>query len=83
MEELRKLNKYLSNIYENIVWASNTANSGVRKVTRVDDENSVYHIEELDIYINVTTVEDSYGENDYVSGIKFVKPVVKNIETFE
>lgn len=83
MEDLRKLNAYLSDINNNIVWKSNTINSGVRKVKTIDDENTVYHIEELDIYINVTMVEDSYGESDYVSGIKFVKPVVKNIETFE
>ena len=36
-----------------------------------------------DIFVKLTIEVDSYGENEYIKGIQFVKPIIKTITDFE
>lgn len=59
------------------------------KVSRVEDENDctiiyeIYHIKSKDLYVRLTLKENSYDDEEYVSGIQFVKPVTKTIVAYE
>lgn len=49
-----------------------------------NEYQKVFKVNKLeDIYIKFTIRTDSYGGNDYVHSIQFVKPTVKTIQLFE
>lgn len=66
-----------------------------RKVAETNDENlgggseqgeyntltEIYHISD-DLYIKLTFKTDSYGDNEAISGISLVSPVVKQVQDF-
>jgi hypothetical protein len=53
--------------------------------TRPEDEYStwteIYPFDE-DVYVKLTIRQDSYGENEFIEGIQFVKPQVKQVTDF-
>ncbi len=55
--------------------------------TVVEDEEVTYEVYKApfgdDLYIKLKLRTDSYGENEYVSGLQFVKQVTKNVTGFE
>lgn len=60
------------------------------RVSREEDENDcdifyeIYHIKSKDLYVRLTLQVNSYArDEDYVSGIQFVKPVTKTITAYE
>lgn len=78
--ELRKLNAILGNL--------NSLRSDYKKskeVERVDSEQyyEIYHIEEYNIWIRLDIRIDSYGDNETIYGLTFVKPVEKKIKGYE
>ncbi len=43
----------------------------------------VYELGFDDLFIKITTVSDSYGNNESIDSIQFVKPIVKQVTDFE
>ena len=43
----------------------------------------IYDIGEKDIFVKVTYAYDSYGNNEYLSQIQFVSPVIKSVTDYE
>lgn len=43
----------------------------------------VYRYKDTDIFIKITTSTDSYGYNEGIRSVQFVKPVVKQVTDFE
>lgn len=44
---------------------------------------NVYKYKDTDIFIKITTRTDSYGDNESVHSVQFVKPIVKQVTDFE
>jgi len=59
--------------------------NAVEKVSSEDNhyngKTEVYKIDE-DVYVKLTIYEDSYGENEYVTGIEFVQPTEVKVTNF-
>ena len=36
-----------------------------------------------EIFIKLDIRSDSYGDNEHIAGLQFVKPIVKSVESFE
>lgn len=73
-----KLNAKLANL------GSLRRGSPVAKTNPEDEGSSwteVYPFDE-DVYIKFTIRQDSYGENEFIEGIQFVKPQVKQVTDF-
>lgn len=49
----------------------------VYKLANIKDENGD------DIYIKLRIETDSYGDNEFVAGLEFVKPIIKTVTDFE
>lgn len=58
----------------------------VTKEIREDEYNEtteVYSLGEDDLHIKIVLRSDSYGDNESVSSVQIVKPVVKQVTDFE
>ena len=59
-------------------------NDGEGNQGEYDEYQKVFRVNKLeDIYIKFTIRTDSYGDNEYIYSIQFVKPTVKTIQLFE
>lgn len=43
----------------------------------------IYKLNIEDWHLKVSTTRDSYGDNPTITSLKFVKPTIKTIETYE
>ena len=46
-------------------------------------KTEIYKLNIEDWHLKVNTTRDSYGDNPTITSIKFVKPVIKQIQDFE
>ncbi len=89
--DLKKLNKMLEDLD---TLRSNRKNRvGIQIVKKIDTEYGegeqgaeglsyeTYQVEDMYIRLKITT--DSYGSNESISGIQFVKPTKKEIISYE
>ena len=70
-----KLKKVSTNQSDNFYSEKNQGDEGVR----ID----VYELGFDVLYLKVTTISDSYGDNESIDSIQFVKPIVKQVTDFE
>lgn len=46
-------------------------------------KTEIYKLDFDDLYLKVTRVTDSYGDNERLSSIQLVKPVIKQVTDFQ
>lgn len=46
-------------------------------------KTDIYKLNIEDWHLKVSTTRDSYGDNPTITSLKFVKPTIKTIETYE
>lgn len=85
---MKKLNPLLKNFYS-LRQEKKAGEQIVKKLTYNDPEQGdtglsyeVYKLSE-DIYVKLEINTDSYGDNEFVAGIEFVRPIVKQVTDFE
>lgn len=88
-QELKKLNKYLSD-FNQIRYNGKRINEEIVKsidaeYPRQGDTGLSYETYELEpgLYIRFTITTDSYGNESSLSGVQFVQPVTKTITSYE
>lgn len=93
--ELKEINKILSDIeslidgnrklpYEKVVDTrdGDCANSdGIHG--KYDTITKVYDLGQENLFLKIVAKTDSYGYNEHLTSIQFVKPVIKQITDFE
>ena len=90
LEQLKVLNAQL----QNLLGMRNGGDRVERRVVHeIDDEydsqgdsNEIYETYKTPIdgvFIQIQLGSDSYGYNEFVSGVKFVTPTVKQVTTYE
>lgn len=88
---VEQLNNFLSHLDE---WTLKNKFSQVAKTESSDYNNEkdqgetgecveVYRLGVDDLHLKIVRESDSYGDNEHVTQIKFVVPVVKQITDFE
>ena len=83
------LNKYLKNF--NYLRNGNTLikKQIIRDISREGSQGDsnlsyeIYKLPETEVYIKLEINSDSYGDNEFVAGVEFVKPVEKVVTRFE
>ena len=80
-EVLSELNEYsLERKYSKVL--SEEPNDYYRE-GEYSTKTDIYKLNIEDWHLKVNTTRDSYGENPTITSIKFVKPVIKTIESYE
>ena len=46
-------------------------------------KHEVYSVEDSDVLLRITTTVNSYGNNERITGVQFVKPATKLINSYE
>lgn len=87
MENLNfsELNKILSSL-ESLRVRKNLVTSDEPKNNRSDSESwdEVYSLDDYkDLYVKLSITENSYGTEEFISGVQFVKPTVQTVQSFE
>lgn len=85
-KQLNELLKDLSRIRNNNEQISKDVIHTIEDEGNQGDEGVSYEVYKIpydNLYVRLTIKTDSYGDNEYVSGIEFVQPIEKTIQTFE
>lgn len=88
MKELAKLNPLLKDL--ELLRRKNNAEVTL-VVKKIEDGNDIQGVEGesyeiykvADIYVKIKISTDSYGDNERITGLEFVKPIVKQVTDFE
>lgn len=88
MENLNfsELNKILSSleslrIKKNLVSSDEPTN---RHYDSSENWEEVYSLDGYkDLYVKLSITENSYGTEEFISGVQFVKPTVQTVQSFE
>ena len=70
-----KLEKVSTNQSDNFYQEKHQGEEG----ERID----IYELGFDDLFLKVVTVSDSYGNNELIDSIQFVKPILKQVKDFE
>jgi len=89
--KLEKINNILSNISnigssKGLTKISSDIPSDYYEEKYLDGSSNkveIYDIGEESIFLKVVTQSDSYGDNEHIISIQFVKPIEKEIEIYE
>lgn len=86
--DINQINEVLSNLDEYSLGKKFTkvATDELKDYYDEGEESTKVEIYKLNIedwHLKVNTTRDSYGENPTITSIKFVKPTIKTIETYE
>jgi len=83
-KQLNEVFKQLRNIKLKKV-STNQSTDFYEEKTQGDEGErvDVYELGFDDLYLKITTVSDSYGNNESIDSIQFVKPIVKQVTDFE
>ena len=85
MKELAKLNPILKDLRK----LRRGQSEFTQVVKQIDgeeegEEGKSYEVFKIgDVYVKLEITTDSYGDNEQITGIEFVKPIVKQVTDFE